>query len=565
MITIRKITRLSHSYRNIKRFRQILHVFVKYGFGNLVEHLGVDKFLMEIGNRIIPSRSKERLGRIPQAVRLRMALAKLGPTFIKFGQILATRPDLIPIEYTRELTKLQDSAPLFPYEQVKEIIKSETGKDPKDLFDDFDEVPLAAASIAQVHRACYKGKQVVVKVQRPKIKEVIETDIEIMYHIALLLEKHILEFSIQKPSAIINEFAKSLEKEIDFLIELKQTERFANCFSDDDTIYTPKIYKDISTARVLVIEYIDGIKSSDVKKLKKEKYDLSLLAERGANSLLKQIFEEGYFHGDPHPGNIFIMPENIICFIDFGMMGVVSEQEREMFSGLLMQIINKKNNKIIDYILKFTQYDIEPDSDELQRSITEIIDEYLFQPMKYMEFGKFLEKLLEILADNHLRMRPNLFLMMKALVSLEKLARSLDPNMNIIQLAAPYVKKIYLDRFNIKKIILNMGDPLYDLLNLVAEMPEDIRTLLKQLKKGKLKIDLEYLGFEKMRSTIIKISNRIVCAIILAALLIGNSLMMLAKAIPANYHIRLLGLVGFIISGVLGAILLISVILARNK
>jgi len=292
---------------------------------------------------------------------------------------------------------------------------------------------------------------------------------------------------------------------------------------------------------------------------------LSLLAERGANSLLKQIFEEGYFHGDPHPGNIFIMPENIICFIDFGMMGVVSEQEREMFSGLLMQIINKKNNKIIDYILKFTQYDIEPDSDELQRSITEIIDEYLFQPMKYMEFGKFLEKLLEILADNHLRMRPNLFLMMKALVSLEKLARSLDPNMNIIQLAAPYVKKIYLDRFNIKKIILNMGDPLYDLMNLVAEMPEDIRILLKQLKKGKLKIDLEYLGFEKMRSTIIKISNRIVCAIILAALLIGNSLLMLAKAIPANYHIRLLGLVGFIISGVLGAILLISVILARNK
>ena len=281
--------------------------------------------------------------------------------------------------------------------------------------------------------------------------------------------------------------------------------------------------------------------------------------------LLKQIFENGFFHGDPHPGNIFIMPNNTICFIDFGMMGVVTEQEREMFSGLLMQIINKRNDKIVDYILKFTDYEIEPDTDELQRRFSEVIDEYLFQPMKYMEFGKFLEQVLRILADNHLRMKPNLFLMIKALISLEKLATALDPNMNIIQQAAPYVKKIYLDRFNIKKIILNMGDPLYDILNLAAEMPQDIHTLLKQIKKGKLKIDLEYLGLERMRQTLVNISNRIVCAIILAALLIGSSLMMLAKAIPANQHIRTIGLTGFTISLVLGFVLLISVILARNK
>ena len=564
MITIRKITRLSHSYRNIKRFRQILHVFLRYGFGNLIEYMGIDKFL-ELSRKIIPSRSKERLERMSNAVKLRRSLAKLGPTFIKLGQILATRPDLIPIEYAQEFAKLQDNAPSFPYEQVKEIIKSETGKYPEEIFDYFDKEPLAAASIGQVHKACYQGNEVVVKVQRPGIEKIIETDIEIMYHLALLMEKHILELSVQKPSAIIKEFAKSLEKEIDFLNELKQTERFDNYYSGDEGIYVPKIYRDVSTTQILVIEYIDGIKASNTQKLEAENYDLALIAKRGADSLLSQIFEKGYFHGDPHPGNIFIMPENIVCFIDFGMMGVVSEQERELFAGLLMQIINKKNNKIIDYILKFTQYEIEPDTDELQRSFTEIIDEYLFQSMKDMDFGKFLEKLLEILADNNMRMRPNLFLMMKALMSLEKLARKLDPELNIIEMAAPYVKKIYLDRFNIKKILLNIGDPLYDVMNLAAEMPDDIRIILKQLKKGKLKIDLEYLGFEKMRQTVVKISNRIVCSIILAALLIGNSLMMLSVATPANYHIRIIGLIGFIVSFILGFILLISVVLAKNK
>ncbi len=564
MITIRKITRISHSYRNLKRFRQILHIFIKYGFGNLIDYLGIDKFL-EMSRNAITTGPKEKLEKIPQQVRLRMALANLGPTFIKLGQILATRPDLIPIEYTQELSKLQDSAPSFSYEQVKEIIKSETGKLPKEIFDSFDEAPLAAASIGQVHRACYQGHQVVVKVQRPGIKKIIETDIEIMYHLALLMEKHILEFNIHKPSAIIKEFAKSLEKEIDFTIELKQTRRFVRSISEDDTIYAPRTYKSISTSRMLVMEYIDGIKSSDIQKLQDEKYDLELIAERGANSLLKQIFEDGFFHGDPHPGNIIIMPNNTICYIDFGMMGVVTQQEREMFSGLLMQVINKKNDKIINYILKFTIYDTEPDRDELQRRFTEVIDEYLFQPLKYMEFGKFLEQVLGILADNHMRMKPNLFLMIKALISLEKLATSLDPNLNIIQLAAPYVKKIYLDRFNIKKIILNMGDPLYDLLNLAAEMPEDIRTLLKNIKKGKLKVEMEYTGFEKMRQTIVKISASIICAIILSALLIGSSLMMLAKAIPANQHIRVMGSAGIVISLVLGSLLLISVILARNK
>ena len=563
MLTIRKITHISHSYRNIKRFRQILHVFLMYGFGSLIYHLRMKKFL-KIGQKIMPTPQKERLKQIPQAVRLRLALAKLGPTFIKLGQILATRPDLIPLEYTQELAKLQDSAPSFPYEQVEEIFKAETGKKPEDIFDDFDKEPLAAASIGQVHKARYKGRDVVVKVQRPGIRKIIETDLEIIYHLALLMEKHILEISIQKPSAIIKEFSKSIEKEIDFQVESRQTERFASYSSDDETVYTPKIYKEVSTERILVIEHIEGIKASDIDKLKKGKYDLKLIADRGAKSLLKQIFEDGYFHADPHPGNIFIMPDNIVCFIDFGMMGVVSEQERVQFASFLMQIINKRNNKIVDYILNFTQYEVEPDTEELQRDISEIINEFLVQPMKYMDFGKFLEKLMEILSHYHLRLRPNLFLMMKALVSLERLGRALDPDMEIIQLTAPYVKKIYFDRFNIKKLITNMGDPIYDLINLATEMPEDIRTLLKQLKKGELKIDLEYLGFEKMRRTLVRISNRLVCAIVLAALLIGTSLLMLARQ-PLTHNVHIIGLLGFIVAGILGFSLLMSIMFSRNK
>jgi len=556
MFTLEKITQITHSYRNIKRFRQIVNVLLKYGFKSFLEVINVNKF---------GDSNRKEIHAQNNAVRVRMALAELGPTFIKLGQILATRPDLVPHEYTVELAKLQDDAPTFPYADVEKIILEDTGKYPKDIFDSFDEEPLAAASIGQVHRAVYKGNQVVVKVQRPGIEKIIATDLEIMYHFALLMEKHIVEIQIQKPSAIIKEFTKSIEKEVDFKIEARQTERFAEAYIEDKTTYTPKIFNEVSTTKIMVIEYIDGVKASDVEALKEQNYDLKLLAHNGTESLLKQIFENGYFHGDPHPGNIIIMPGNIVCFIDYGMMGNVSIKERQNFADLLMQIITRKTDRIVSYILRFTKYEVEPDHDELERDMGEIIDEFLDLSLKYMNFGVFVEHMMDILSKHHLRLLPNLFMMLKALVSLEDLGKKLNPDLEILTLATPYVKRIYMEKFNLKKMAANMIDPLHDLMNLANELPEDVRTLLKQLKKGKIKIELEYLGINRFRNSIVKISNRIVVAIVLAALIVGHSLIMLTKQPPGNGNIRLIGMIGFTISVILGFILVISILFERNK
>ena len=564
MLTISKITQITRTYKNLKRYRQIVNVLIKYGFGGIIELLKLDE-IGSFGKKLLSTKNTEILEKTPMHVRLRKVLEELGPTFVKLGQILATRPDLIPLKYVNELAKLQDSVPSFPYEQVESIILEETGKYPDDIFDSFERKPLAAASIGQVHRASYAGKEVVVKVQRPGIRKIIEADLEIIYHLALLMEKHILEINIQKPSAIVKEFSKSLSKEIDFENEMKYILRFADDFANDTTIYVPEVYEDISTKRIMVMEFIDGIKSSNFEILKEKKYDLKLIAKRGVDSLVRQIFNHGFFHGDPHPGNILIMPDNVICFLDFGMMGKVSSDDKENFANLLMHIINKKPDKIINSILKFTQYEEMPDTDILQRDITEIIDEYLIQSMKYIKFGKFIESLMEILAKHRLRIIPNIFLMMKALVSLESLGKNLDPELEVIKLASPYVKKIYLNRFNIKKLVLDMADPIHDAIKLAYEMPDDLRFIIKQLRKGKLKLELEYRGLDDMRTTFIKICNRIVFAMVLSALIIGYSLFMLAPRTGTIHLFQLIGLIGFVLFGFIGLAFLLIIIIKRNK
>ncbi|MCP4178232.1 MAG: AarF/ABC1/UbiB kinase family protein [bacterium] len=564
MIKIKQLTELTHAYRHFKRYRQIIHVLIKYGFGSLIESVGLHK-IIGVSKKIFTKNKDYKWETISASVRLRMVLSELGPTFIKLGQILATRPDLVPLEFSEELAKLQDDAPRFSYEDVKNIIIEEFGAMPEEMFDSFEEEPLAAASIGQVHRACYKGNQVIVKVQRPKIKEIIEADLEILYHFAVLLEKHIYELSAHKPSMIVKEFAKSLEKEIDFMVELKNTARFAIESTEEGVVYAPKIYKEVSTKRVLVAEFINGIKASDIEALKKEGYDLKLIAERGANSLLKQIFVHGYFHGDPHPGNIFICPGNVICFIDFGMMGRISWQERENFSSFLLYLINRKINKIVDTLLKFTSYEDEPDREDLEREISLIIDEYLVESLGEIDFGKILESLMILMSENNLRLKPNMFMMLKALISLEDIAVQLNPNMNIIEMSKPYIKEIQLERFKFKNIFFNGIDSISDILRLASDLPNDIRVLIKKAKLGKMKFELEYIGLEKFRKSMVKSSNRVVMAIIIAALLVSHSLILLIPVGRYTHLIRLEGVIGFMLSVVFGFILLIAMILSRNK
>lgn len=560
MLSIRKIGVIGRTYRHLNRYRQILRVLFKYGFGDLVDILKIEQYL-EIGLQMISRKRREKIEKLTRAERLRMALEELGPTFVKMGQILSTRPDLIPFEYIKELSKLQDQVPPFPYDDVRETIKSETGKLPKELFKHFDERPLAAASIGQVHRATLKdGEAVVVKIQRPGIHKIIEVDLEIMLHLAGLMERHLEELEAYRPSRIVEEFARSLEKEINYKTEASHIERFARQFMDDETVHIPKVFRQMSTQRILTMEYVEGIKASEVERLQKEGYDLPEITRRGTGLIMKQIFDFGFFHADPHPGNILALPNNVIGLLDFGMVGRISRQEQEAFSDLVTQVVRGDEKKVADAVLNLTDYDKDPDRSEFERDFAELIDRHLYRPLKELEIGRLLQQLLEILTKYRLRLKQDLFLMMKALSTVEGLGAMLDPDFQLLKEAEPYIRHIQLRRFNPKTIAGDMIDTGSELFTLLKEIPREVRGILKQAKEGKVKIEFEHKGLEPMLFTHDRTSNRIAFAIVLAALIIGSSLITLSDIPPKWNDIPIIGLAGFIIAGVMGFWLLVTIL-----
>ncbi len=560
MLSIRKIGLIGRTYRHLNRYRQILRVLFRYGFGDLVETLKIEQYL-EIGLQLISRKRREQIGRLTRAERVRMALEELGPTFVKLGQILSTRPDLIPLEYIREFTKLQDQVQPIPYEQVREIIKSETGGFPEEIFRHFEKTPLAAASIGQVNRAQLKDtEEVAIKVQRPGIRRIIEVDLEIMLHLAGLMERHVEELELQRPTRIVEEFARSLEKELDYRAEASHIERFGRQFMDDETLYVPKVFREMTTGRVLTMEYIDAIKASEVDRLRGEGYDLRSIAARGADLIMKQIFIHGFFHADPHPGNIFILPNNVVCYLDFGMMGRMSLKEREDFAGLVVHAVRRDEKRLLDALLKLTSFDEEPDRGRLERDVMEVVDQYLYLPLKEVEIGGLLHRLLEILTRHRLRLKPDLFLMIKALSTAEGLGRALDEDFEILRHLEPFVREIQSSRIHPRRIASEIIDSGAELVQFLKEIPGEVRAILRQAREGKVRIEFEHRGLDPVLFTQDRTSNRIAFSIVLASLIIGSSLIVLSDIPPKWKEIPVIGLAGFVVAGVMGFWLLISIL-----
>ncbi len=560
MISIRKIGAIGRTYRHLNRYQRIIRILFKYGFDDLVDGLRIDQYL-ETGLKMINRKPRAEIEKHTRPERFRMALEELGPTFIKLGQVLSTRPDLIPAEYLNELAELQDNVPPFTFDEVEKIFLAETGKKPDELFEKFEEQPIAAASIGQVHRGRLQdGNEVVVKVQRPDMEKIIAVDLEILAYLATLMEQYLEELQGHQPSAVVEEFARSLSLEIDYRVELANIQRFAGQFKDHKTIYVPLVYSDLSTERILTMEYIAGIKASKIDVLRSRGYDLSLIAERGANLVMEQVFVHGFFHGDPHPGNIFILPDNVICFLDFGMMGRISRQDREDFTNLMVSIITKNDRKVTDGVLSITVQFGEIDHDALSRDLSDLLDRYLYLPLKDLQTGKILQELLDLVQRHKLSIKPNLYLMIKALSTIEGIGLLLDPNLELITLAEPYIKKIKKERLRPGRLVEEIGETSGEFLKLIQEAPEEVRGILRQLRTGRMKIAFEHRGMERLATALDKISNRIAFAIVLAAQIIGSSLIILSDIPPKWHDIPIIGLAGFLIAGVMGFWLLVSII-----
>ncbi|MCX5851870.1 MAG: AarF/ABC1/UbiB kinase family protein [Deltaproteobacteria bacterium] len=552
---IRKAGVIPRTYRNLDRYRQILAILFKYGFDSVLERINMASYF-ESGLQMISRNRRERVAALTDYERLRMAIEELGPTFIKMGQILSTRPDLIPAELARELAKLQDDVPQFPVTQVKEIVEEELHAPLDEFFTRFDETPLAAASIGQVHRAqLVTGEEVIVKVQRPGIRKTIEVDIEILYHMAALVEKHMAEGELYQPTRIVDEFARSIEREINFKIEAQHAEHFARQFTGNKSIRVPRIFKEATTERVLTMEYMDGVKASDVELLESGGFNRRIIASRGAELIFEQIFKHGFFHADPHPGNICILPGNIICFLDFGMMDYVDKRSMEIFVDIIIGYVRRDKEAITDAAMRIMEWEEHPDRRALESDIGAFIELHLYKPLKDMQIGELLRKFMELIARHRLRMPPDVYFMIKALSQAESLGRTLDPNFDMVAKAAPYIKNLQMERVNPTRLM----DDIISSSGRLKHFAGEIHDLLEQLKLGKAKIRFEHRGLEPLIFGIYRSSNRIAIALIIASLVIGSSMIMAVPMAPSVVGLSLLALLGYSLAAVLGVWLLMSV------
>ncbi|MBI9088496.1 MAG: AarF/ABC1/UbiB kinase family protein [Desulfobacterium sp.] len=560
MISIRKIGGLGRRYRHFLRYRQILTIIFKYGFGNVIDALNIDQYI-EIGLKLISRNRGDRFEKLSGAMRIRMIFEELGPTFIKFGQILSSRPDLIPVTLLTELAKLQDNVPSFSFDEVAGIISSEFGRSHEEIFEYMDRTPIASASIGQVHRAGLAGVgEVAVKIQRPGIRKLIEVDLEIMHHLATLAETHVEEIAPHRPVRMVEEFAKSLSKELDYSVEASNMERMARQFATDRTVHIPGFFKDESSLRVLTMEFIRGVKISAGEELDRQGMDRRTITQNGAQFVMKQVFDHGFFHADPHPGNLFVLPGNVICPVDFGMAGFVPRQTRETFVDLIHCVHSKNMRLGARFLLELADYDTEPDLGRLEKDMTEFAGLHLEKPLKEIRIGRVINDILDMAANHGLRIPPDLFLMMKAFAAVEGVAKGLDPDFDMIATAAPYVRAAKLSRLSAKRVSEDVMGVLRESLRFARLFPSDLLEILRLAKLGKIGVNVRLEGLEQMLATYDQISNRIAFAIIIAALIMGSAQVINSDVPPIVFGVSLIGIVGFIAAAFMGIWLLVAIL-----
>ncbi|MCP3925111.1 MAG: AarF/ABC1/UbiB kinase family protein [Desulfobacterales bacterium] len=559
MVSIRKIAVLGRTYRHLNRYRQIITILIKYGFGDLIERLKFEQYI-KTGLQIISSKKKESVEKDNRAERIRLILEELGPTFIKLGQILSTRPDIIPIDIMSELVKLQDNVPPFESKYAREIIEEELGKNIEDIFHSFDEKPIASASIGQVHRAVLEDEVVAVKIQRPSVQKIIEIDLEIMLHLATLIEKNIEEAKLHKPINVVEEFARSIKNEMDYAIEAANMERVASNFLKEPKVYVPKVYNEFSGTRVLTMEFIDGIKVSEVSKLIDAGLDRKEITTNGADFILKQVFEYGFFHADPHPGNIFILENNVLCPVDYGMTGTIDVRTRDLLVDILESVANKNSQKTASLLLELGEYEDEPNLVLFDNEINNFMGRHLFKPVKDIDVGQLLQDIIEIATKHGVRVPPGIFFMMKAFASVEGIAKILNPDFDMIAHAQPYVKRAKLERYSPKKIAGDFFTILADSINVFQDLPKELLQTVKLAKQNKLLINVKITGLESFLKTHDQVSNRLSFAIIIASLIMGSALLLAFNTPPLLYGISVVGILGFSVAAVLGICLLIAIL-----
>jgi ubiquinone biosynthesis protein len=535
---------------HLPRYNEIIRVLFKYGFADVLKLVALQR-VIGIEDAVLQTHETGLLSK-PPAERLRLALEELGPTFIKFGQIISARRDLVTDEYYAELCKLQDSVPTFPGTEAKKIFESEIGISVDEAFDEFDTQPLAGASIAQVHRAVTKeGAIVAVKVQRPDIQPVIERDLSIILDLAKFVDKHVPDISVLNPVAIIKEFSNTIRKELDFTNEASNAERFGQQFEGNEHIHVPAVLREFSKEKILTMEFISGYPVNDTEVLLKHDIDPVELSENISVLIYQQIFEHGFFHGDPHPGNMTVLKGGIIGLYDYGMMGAFSPGFRSSVAHLIAGLAEKDHRQVMRSILDMSEEGLVDDPDRMLRDVEEFSDHHLNnKPLAEINLGYVLNSLLDLLRRNKLRMKGSFYLGIKALSQVEAIGRDLNPELNFIEYGKPYATEIIQNKYAPGHLFELFKKIAAESIDFLDDFPHDFRTLWNRVRKGNINIPLQHKidpeGFEPLRKTLDSIANRLTNAILAASVLICSSILILSGLPPKIWDIPVIGLIGLI-------------------
>ena len=553
---------LDKGYAYVKRYREIVDVMIRHGFGYLVDRFGLRPFRSLREKLFGPRPLKEQLLILSEAERLRHALEELGPTFIKFGQILSTRHDLIPSEYIQELSKLQDRVIPYEYAEAKKVIEKEFGKNIEEVYQSFNPKQIAAASIGQVYRATLAGgEEVAVKVMRPGVEEIIETDLAILMSLARFAEKHIKESKFFNPVGFVDEFSRIIRHEIDYAHEAKNAERFYVNFAGSADVKIPKMYWKYTTKHVLTQEYSEGIKISDIAQIEALGMDKKKISIDLANAYLKMVFEDGFYHEDPHPGNILVSREGNIIFLDFGMAGHIDPVLHENLANLMIAIRRNDIDFLIDALAEIGLIsDAGSESPMLKIKLEELLNKYYTLSTKFIDPTAFLRDLIDVFAKSRGKIPTNVMLLSKTLMIRDEISRKLDPEHNFAELTEPYVKKMMEERTKASYIMKEAAKTLWDFAHLVKAFPKRVNHILTKAEKGTLKLKLEHQGLENYIEELDIVSNRLSFSLIIAALIVGSSLIIQTGMSPSLFGVPLLGIIGFLLTGFLGLGLLISIL-----
>jgi ubiquinone biosynthesis protein len=526
--------------RDLPRYRQILTTLVKYGYQDVVAALHMEGLVRPIervalGDGVPPH---------DRACRLRMVLEELGPTFVKLGQLLSTRPDLLPESYINELASLRADVRPFGFEQVEQILEQEYGRPACDVFDELEPTPVASASISQVHRAVLPdGRTVALKIRRPEITRVVKADLDIVKNLAHLVERHIPTLASYRPVALAREFERTMRRELDFTAERRTMQRCRHQFAADSSAHIPMVYEEYSTPRVIAMEFIDGVAIDDLEGIRAMGGDPADVAVTGARILLKQIFELGFFHADPHPGNLRVLDGGVIAPLDYGMFGRLDLRARELIAELLIGLLAQDTDRVVRALEGLDVRGEPLDARDFRRDLAELVAAYSELSLETIELGPLLRELIGFVRAHHLHIPPELVLLIRSLVTIESVGRSLNPHFDIARQLVPYLRALGLRRFQPSRVIAQTLRTTEDLQRIATLLPDLLSQSLESIKRGEMRVSFDLQDFSRLVRQLTRASNTLAVGIVIAGLFVASSLVLRAGPHPLAYTGFISGLI----------------------